>query len=160
MGLQMMTPWTMSIAVRRFFQGLVIRGGRTRLVGLGTLIRLGVSASVLGGGLMIDTLPGIIVATGALSAGVLFEAGFMFWCVRPIVRDFQQHSAEPERPLTIQRFSSDTSDHIGHIIYRECGYQPYAASVGIVSRMAGVGWTHVYVSKRRNCGPGGGRDVL
>jgi len=27
----------------------------------------------------------------------------MFWCVRPIVRDFQQHSAEPERPLTIQR---------------------------------------------------------
>ena len=103
MGLQMMTPWTMSIAVRRFFQGLVIRGGRTRLVGLGTLIRLGVSASVLVGGLMIDTLPGIIVATGALSAGVLFEAGFMFWCVRPIVRDFQQHSAEPERPLTIQR---------------------------------------------------------
>jgi len=103
MGLQMMTPWTMSIAVRRFFQGLVIRGGRTRLVGLGTLIRLGVSASVLVGGLMIDTLPGIIVATGGLSAGVLFEAGFMFWCVRPIVRDFQQHSAEPERPLTIQR---------------------------------------------------------
>ena len=103
MGLQMMTPWTMSIAVRRFFQGLVIRGGRTRLVGLGTLIRLGVSASVLLGGLMIDTLPGIIVATGALSAGVLFEAGFMFWCVRPIVRAFQQHSAEPEQPLTIQR---------------------------------------------------------
>ena len=27
----------------------------------------------------------------------------MFWCVRPIVRDFQQHSAEPEQPLTIQR---------------------------------------------------------
>ena len=30
MGLQMMTPWTMAIAVRRFFQGIVIRVGRSR----------------------------------------------------------------------------------------------------------------------------------
>ncbi|UCH91608.1 MAG: hypothetical protein JSU60_02565 [Nitrospirota bacterium] len=103
MGLQMMTPWTMAIAVRRFFQGMVIRVGRTRLVGLGTLIRLGVSASMLLGGLVIQSLPGIIVATAALSAGVLAEAGFMFLCVRPIVRDLQQNEAVPENYLSLQR---------------------------------------------------------
>jgi hypothetical protein len=103
MGLQMMTPWTMAIAVRRFFQGLVIRGGRTRLVGLGTVIRLSVSASVLFGGLVIHTLPGIIVATAALVAGVLVEAGFMFWCIQPIVRNLQRQSDVPDQPLTIQR---------------------------------------------------------
>ena len=103
MGLQMMTPWTMAIAVRRFFQGLVIRVGQTRMVGLGTLIRLGVSASVLLGGLVIQNIPGIIVATAALSAGVLAEAGFMFLCVRPIVRDLQQTEAVPENHLSLER---------------------------------------------------------
>ncbi len=102
MGLQMMTPWTLSIAVRRFFQGIVIRAGRTRLVGLGTLIRLGVSGSVLLGGLAMASIPGVIVATGALSAGVLVEAGFMWWCVRPVVWDLQKTSVA-EHPLTLQR---------------------------------------------------------
>jgi hypothetical protein len=103
MGLQIMTPWTMAIAVRRFFQGMVIRVGRSRLVGLGTLTRLGVSASMLLGGLVIQSIPGIIVATGALSAGVLAEAGFMFLCVRPIVRDLQQNEALPENHLSLRR---------------------------------------------------------
>ncbi len=102
MGLQMMTPWTMSIAVRRFLQGIVIRVGRSRLVGLGTLIRLGVSTSVLLGGLAMHNVSGILVATAALSAGVMVEAGFMLWCVRPIVRDLQKRNAAPEQPLTLQ----------------------------------------------------------
>ena len=106
MGLQMMTPWTMSIAVRRFFQGMVIRGGRTRLVGLGTLIRLSVSASVLLGGVAVQTIPGVLVATAALSAGVIFEAIFMFACTRPIVRDLRQRAVVPEHPLTLQRLCS------------------------------------------------------
>jgi hypothetical protein len=103
MGLQMMTPWTMAIAVRRFFQGMIIRVGRTRLVVLGTLIRLGVSASVLLGGLVIQGVPGIIVATAALSGGVLAEAGFMSLCIRPIVRDLHQNETLPENHLSLQR---------------------------------------------------------
>lgn len=103
MGLQMMTPWTLSIAVRRFLQGMVIRVGRSRLVGLGTLIRLGVSISVLLGGLAMHNIPGILVATAALSTGVLVEAGFMMVCVRPILRDLKQNFLEPEQPLTLKR---------------------------------------------------------
>jgi len=105
LGLQVMTPWTMAIAVRRFYQGMVIRVSRTRLVGVGTLLRLGVSASVLFVGLAIQTLPGILVATSALSAGVLFEAGFMLWCVRPILRDLKKRNGVSEHPLTLQRLS-------------------------------------------------------
>ncbi len=102
MGLQVMTPWTMAIAVRRFFQGLTIRAGRTRLVGLGTLIRLGVSASVLLLGLLMQSISGIVVATVALSAGVLAEAGFMFLCVRPLVQDLQYNTAVPESQLLLR----------------------------------------------------------
>ncbi len=102
MGLQLMTPWTMAIAVRRFFQGLIIRAGRTRLVGLGTLIRLGVSASILCVGLVMQSVSGIVVATMALSAGVLAEAGFMFLCVRPIVYDFQHNTTLPESQLSLK----------------------------------------------------------
>jgi len=106
LGLQVMTPWTMAIAVRRFYQGVVIRVGRTRLVGVGTLLRLGVSASVLFVGLAMQNLPGILVATSALSAGVLFEAGFMLWCVRPILRDLKERNGVSEHPLTLQRLGA------------------------------------------------------
>jgi len=106
MGLQMMTPWTMSIAMRRFLQGMVIRVGRSRLVGLGTLIRLGVSTSVLLGGLAMQNVSGILVATAALSAGVLVEAGFMLLCVRPIVRNFKHNHIVSEQPLTLKRLGT------------------------------------------------------
>ena len=102
MGLQMMTLWTMAIALRRFFQGLVIRASRTRLVGIGTILRLGVSASVLCAGLVSQSFSGIFVATAALSAGVLVEAGFMYWCVHPIVQNLRDQLVVPERkPLTL-----------------------------------------------------------
>ena len=55
------------------------------------------------GGLVIQSVPGIVVATGALSAGVLAEAGFMFLCVRPIVYDLQQHESVPENHLSLHR---------------------------------------------------------
>ncbi len=102
MGLQMMTLWTLAIALRRFFQGLLIRASRTRLVGIGTLLRVGVSASVLLAGLMMQNFSGIMVATVALSAGVLVEAGFMFWCVHPMVQDLRNRHDDPEQqPLTL-----------------------------------------------------------
>ncbi len=102
-GLQIMTPWAMAIAVRRFYQGMIIRNGRTRLVGMGTALRLGVSGAVLLAGLLIQEASGIIVATVALSSGVLVEAGFMFWCIRPIVQDLYEHQNPQENGLTLSR---------------------------------------------------------
>src|SRR5205823_10693154 len=39
-GMQIMTPWTLAIAYRRFQQGVLIRTGRSRVVGVGTAVRL------------------------------------------------------------------------------------------------------------------------
>ena len=38
-GLMIMTPWTWSIAYRRFNQGVLIRFGRSKSVGMGTMVR-------------------------------------------------------------------------------------------------------------------------
>ena len=58
-GLMIMTPWTWSIAYRRFNQGVLIRFGHPRAVSIGTFIRLGTDVSVLLVGYAIGTLPGI-----------------------------------------------------------------------------------------------------
>lgn len=103
-GLQCMTPWTLSIAVRRFLQGVVIRAGQTRLIGLGTLVRLFVSSAVLLGGLVLHSFPGIVVATVAMSSGAMVEAGFILLFVRPILHNLQKSPAHPS-PLTLKQLS-------------------------------------------------------
>ncbi|MDT3778373.1 hypothetical protein PJI16_12465 [Nitrospira sp. MA-1] len=104
MGLQCMTPWTLSIAVRRFLQGVVIRAGQTRLIGLGTLVRLIVSSAVLLGGLAVSSFPGIVVATVAMSSGAMVEAGFILIFVRPILRNLKASPAHSS-PLTLKQLS-------------------------------------------------------
>jgi hypothetical protein len=102
-GLQCMTPWTLSIAVRRFLQGVVIRAGQTRLIGLGTLVRLFVSSAVLLGGLVFNSFSGIVVATVAMSSGVIVEAGFILLFVGPILKDLKESNPPPVAPLTLKQ---------------------------------------------------------
>ena len=105
-GLQCMTPWTLSIAVRRFLQGVVIRGGQTRLIGLGTLVRLFVSGSVLLGGVVLHSFSGIVVATVAMSSGVIVEAGFILLFVRPILKNLKESKSPPLAPLTLKQLGT------------------------------------------------------
>ena len=67
---------TAAIAVRRFQQGLLIRFGHTRAVGIGTALRLSANGTVLILGLLLEDAPGIVVGTAAVSLGVLTEALF------------------------------------------------------------------------------------
>jgi len=70
----LLLPWPGTIGFRRFYQGLLIRSGRTRLVAAGTVLRLlamtatGLLAATNG------TLDGAAVGAAALSAGVVVEA--------------------------------------------------------------------------------------
>ena len=48
LGLRIMTPWTWSIAYRRFHQGVLIRFGHSRTVGLGTMVRLSTDGLEIG----------------------------------------------------------------------------------------------------------------
>jgi hypothetical protein len=93
LGLQLMTPWTWAIASRRFQQGLLIRSGHARAVGLGTAVRLVSDLLVLAIGYRLR-LPGIAVAAAALSTGVVCEALYTALRVRPLVKRLPQSSGE------------------------------------------------------------------
>ena len=70
----LLLPWPGAIGFRRFYQGLLISGNRTRRVAYGTMIRLGTMAAT---GITLyhsGSIPGAWVGAAALSAGVTLEA--------------------------------------------------------------------------------------
>ncbi len=104
-GLMLMTPWTGAIAYRRFQQGVMIRFGRSDVVGTGTLVRLAADLGTLLLGYHLRAwVPGIVAATLAVSAGVLSEAVYAGVRVRPILRGPMQ-AAPPAEPLTRRAFA-------------------------------------------------------
>jgi len=72
-ALWLLLPWPGAIGYRRFFHGVLIRDGRTRLVAIGTVIRLTCMAST-GLVLFFFQLPGAWVGAASLSMGVVAEA--------------------------------------------------------------------------------------
>ena len=103
MGLMLMTPWTAAIAVRRFQQGLLIRFGHTRSVGIGTAIRLSVNGTVLSLGLFLEDIPGIVVGTAAVSLGVMSEALFVNFRVQPLLKILRDRSTVTSDSLTLRQ---------------------------------------------------------
>lgn len=98
-GLQIMTFWSAAIAWRRFLQGVLIHFGQTRRIAWGTLIRLSSSAgtaAILG---LYSGFPGVVIGACALMAGVITEAVYTTFAVRPILNDqlspTKPHAAEP-----------------------------------------------------------------
>jgi hypothetical protein len=104
LGLMIMTPWTIAIAFRRYSQGLLIRFGRSKLVGVGTALRLGTMALVLYVGSVRGGIPGIVVGTAAVTTAVIAEAIFAGLCARSIERGPLRLAPEITPPLTRQRF--------------------------------------------------------
>ena len=104
LGLRLMTPWTLSIAIRRFNQGALIRFGHSRAVTIGTAIRLLADGSVLVAGLIIGSVPGIVVAGVAVSLGVISEAVYSVIRVRPLVRDELHEAPSVKPPLHMSPF--------------------------------------------------------
>ena len=103
-GLMIMTPWTWSIAYRRFNQGVLIRFGHSRAIGVGTVIRLSADGLVLAIGYLLGTIPGIVVATAAVAAGVMSEAVYVGLVVRPVLRGELKQAPPVDQPLTLRSF--------------------------------------------------------
>ena len=103
-GLALMTPWTWSIAYRRFNQGVLIRFDESRAVGVGTIVRLVADGTVLAIGYLIGTIPGIVVATLAVSAGVMSEAAYIGLRVRPVLKGSLSEAPEVQPPLEFKAF--------------------------------------------------------
>jgi hypothetical protein len=104
LGLLIMTPWTWSIAYRRFQQGVLIRSGRSRAVGAGTAVRLATEVLMLTAGYALGKLPGIVVGAAAVASGVMAEALFIGWKVRPVLRQGLPARNPAEPPLTFRAF--------------------------------------------------------
>jgi hypothetical protein len=85
LGLMVLTPWTWSIAYRRFNQGVLIRYGHSRSVGMGSVVRLSADVTVLAVGFALKSVPGVVVAACALSFGVMCEAAFAGLRVHPVL---------------------------------------------------------------------------
>jgi hypothetical protein len=100
LGLLIMTPWTASIAYRRFQQGILIRFHRSKFVGAGTAVRLAANLVVLALGLWSGKIPGIVVGTAAVVAGVVSEAIFAGLIVRPVIRAELGNRPDTKHPLT------------------------------------------------------------
>ena len=86
LGLMLITPWTWAIAYRRFQQGVLIRFGYSRAVGVGTVVRLTAGGFVLVAGYVIGSLPGVAVGAIAQSLGVLSEAVYAGWRAQRVIR--------------------------------------------------------------------------
>ena len=85
-ALAILLPWPAVIGYRRFYQGIMIRRGRTGLAAACTLVRLStiVVASVV---LSRTSLPGALVGAAALSSAVTLESIAAFLMARGVARE-------------------------------------------------------------------------
>jgi hypothetical protein len=107
-GLMIMTPWTWAIAYRRFQQGVLIRYGYSGAVGVGTIVRLVSGGLILISGLLLNSVPGVIIGAAAQAAGVVSEAVYAGWRVRPVLRSdlpAGAGSGPEDGPLTWRAFT-------------------------------------------------------
>ena len=104
-GLIIMTPWTWTIAYRRLNQGVMIRFGHSNIIGIGTGVRLGMDILVAGVGYFLG-LPGIVVATSAVAAGVTSEAIYIGFRVQPVLRVDLKPAPVVQPALTYRAFTA------------------------------------------------------
>ena len=106
-GLCIMTPWTWAIAHRRFYQGILIRYGYPKSVGVGTLVRITVISGILGYGWWAGSSSGMVIGATANTAGAVIEMLFIRgWVQRVLTRQYGSPSTGDNRePLSWMRLA-------------------------------------------------------
>jgi len=103
-SVRIMLPFIPSLAIRRFQYGVLIRCDQTQAVSLGTVVRLILEVILAVGLFGLMRWDGVIVASTAISAGVVFEAVYATLRVRPVVRRNLLSAIPGDPPLTWRRF--------------------------------------------------------
>ncbi len=104
LGLIILIPWSGLIGWRRYLQGILIRNGRTRAIGLGTTAR--VSALLLVAIILFysTTLPSVVIASIAIIISVATEAAFIHWLSRDVIAShFGMRNVASDEPLTMKK---------------------------------------------------------
>ncbi len=108
-GLALMLPWSAMIGWRRYLQGILIRNGRTRLIGFGTGVRVATMAGSCGALMAFaPSMNSTAIAAIALIASVTAEALFIHWASRETIRASFAHGsgAEASQPISMRRLRS------------------------------------------------------
>jgi len=106
-GLIILIPWSAMIGWRRYLQGILIRHGQTRAIGVGTSARVTALALTAFGLYLGTSLPSIVIAATALMAGVAVESALIHWLSRDVIaRHFSQPGTSNEPPLTMKKLVS------------------------------------------------------
>lgn len=72
-GLMALIPWAGAVGIRRYYQGILIRFGQTRVVSYGSMVRLAVMILALIPGVIYLPAHGVLVGGLALLAGVVAD---------------------------------------------------------------------------------------
>ncbi len=99
-AMRIMLLWTAAIGWRRFFQGVLVRSGATRMVSWGTSVRLCAALTTAVSLTVWGKLPGVQVGACALMAAVITEAIATTLFALPIVREKVLSHISPEAPPT------------------------------------------------------------
>lgn len=93
LALALLLPWPAAIGYRRFHQGLLVRNNMTRLVALGTVLRLSSMALTAIAAASFLPFSGAHVGALALSAGVVAEAIASGFMAHPVVQKLRHGGA-------------------------------------------------------------------
>jgi Na+-driven multidrug efflux pump len=95
-ALLFLLPWAPAIGLRRFYQGLLIAGHKTRRVALATLLRLTSMGGIALAGFHFSALNGAQVGALALSGGVIVEAFFTRFLASTAIAETLQRQPAPD----------------------------------------------------------------
>ncbi len=101
-----MVPWSFGTGYRRFLQGAIIRAGFSAVVIWGTVVRLGVSVTLLVAGAALELLPGAQLAGSAIIVGVLAEMLFVRWRAGVLLPRHLEPGGEASATLSPRRFAA------------------------------------------------------
>lgn len=104
LGLIVMIPWSAFIGWRRYLQGLMIRHGETRMVGIGTAIRMATMFTVALALFYMAEISSVTLVSIALLASVAAEAGFAHIASRHVIRTHLSPQEVEAPSLLTQRF--------------------------------------------------------
>ena len=95
-------PWAFAVGYRRFHQGVLIRFNHAGIVTQGTFSRFLADALVLSVGYTTAAVPGAVLATLMMVAGVITDALFVGWRVRPVLRNEVRNSPLLAKPTHLK----------------------------------------------------------
>jgi hypothetical protein len=104
LGLQIMLPYALAIAYRRFNYGTLIRFGYTKAVTIGVVVRLCSDVVLLALFHWVWPVPGIIISTATFTTGIVAEAVYSFLRVQPVIQRDLRPAPPAAEPVTLRSF--------------------------------------------------------